>query len=167
MLKTFIERPVLSTVISLIIVVLGVMGIITLPVEQYPDIAPPTVQIQAYYSGANAQVVQKSVIIPIEEQVNGVEGMTYMSSSATNSGSATITVNFEAGTDPDIAAVKVQNLVAQASSLLPQEVTQTGVTVQKRQVQLCSSLSVLKILIMTQSIFKTMRISTFFHKLNV
>ena len=133
MLKTFIERPVLSTVISLIIVVLGIMGIITLPVEQYPDIAPPTVQIQAYYSGANAQVVQKSVIIPIEEQVNGVEGMTYMSSSATNSGSATITVNFEAGTDPDIAAVKVQNLVAQASSLLPQEVTQTGVTVQKRQ----------------------------------
>jgi HAE1 family hydrophobic/amphiphilic exporter-1 len=132
MLKTFIERPVLSTVISIVIVVLGIIGIATLPVEQYPDIAPPTVQIQAQYPGANADVVMKSVIIPIEEAVNGVEGMTYMTSTASNSGMANITVYFTKETDPDIAAVKVQNLVATTNSQLPSEVNQIGVTVRKQ-----------------------------------
>lgn len=133
MLKTFIDRPVLSTVISIIIVVLGIIGLVTLPVEQYPNIAPPTVQITAYYSGANADVVMKSVVIPIEEQVNGVEGMTYMTSSASNDGSANITVYFKQGVNPDIAAVNVQNLVARATPLLPQEVVNVGVTVRKQQ----------------------------------
>jgi HAE1 family hydrophobic/amphiphilic exporter-1 len=132
MLKTFIERPVLSTVISIIIVVLGIIGLATLPVEQYPDIAPPTVQVQATYPGANADVVMNSVVIPIEEQINGVEGMTYMTSSASN-GQATIRVFFKQGINPDIAAVNVQNLVARANPLLPTEVTQTGVIVQKQQ----------------------------------
>lgn len=133
MLKTFINRPVLSTVISVIIVVLGIIGLVTLPVEQYPDIAPPTVQIEAFYSGANADVVMKSVVIPIEEQVNGVEGMTYMTSTASNNGQATIKVFFQNGINPDIAAVNVQNLVSKASSQLPSEVTSTGVTVSKQQ----------------------------------
>lgn len=132
MLKTFIERPVLSTVISIIIVVLGIIGLSTLPVEQYPDIAPPTVQVQATYPGANADVVMNSVVIPIEEQINGVEGMTYMTSSA-SSGQATTRVFFKQGVNPDIAAVNVQNLVARANPLLPAEVTQTGVIVQKQQ----------------------------------
>jgi HAE1 family hydrophobic/amphiphilic exporter-1 len=133
MLKTFIDRPALSTVISILIVVLGIIGLVTLPVETYPDIAPPTVQIQTNYSGANADVIMKSVIVPIEEAVNGVEGMTYMTSSASNSGSATVTVYFEQGVNPDIAAVNVQNLVSKATPLLPQEVTRVGVTVQKQQ----------------------------------
>ncbi|MDH6304996.1 HAE1 family hydrophobic/amphiphilic exporter-1 [Parabacteroides sp. PF5-5] len=133
MLKTFIERPVLSTVISILIVVLGVIGVATLPVEQYPDIAPPTVYVSASYPGANADVVMNSVIIPLEEVINGVEGMTYMTSSASNNGSGTIQVYFEQGINPDIAAVNVQNLVARATSLLPQEVTQIGVTVRKSQ----------------------------------
>lgn len=133
MLKTFIERPVLSTVISVIIVVLGIIGLVTLPVEQYPNIAPPTVQISTFYSGANADVVMKSVIVPIEEQVNGVEGMTYMTSSANNNGQATVTVFFKQGINPDIAAVNVQNRVARATPLLPSEVTAVGVTVQKQQ----------------------------------
>ncbi|MGV8135013.1 MAG: efflux RND transporter permease subunit [Mangrovibacterium sp.] len=132
MLKTFIERPVLSTVISIFIVVLGIIGIATLPVEQYPDIAPPTVQISAEYPGANADVVMKSVIIPIEEAVNGVEGMTYMTSTASNSGQANVTVYFTKKTDPDIAAVKVQNLVATTNSQLPSEVNQIGITVKKQ-----------------------------------
>lgn len=132
MLKTFIDRPVLSTVISILIVVLGIIGIATLPIEQYPDIAPPTVQISASYPGANAEVVQKSVIVPIEEAVNGVEGMTYITSAASNSGEAKITVYFEKGVDPDIASVKVQNLVATTTSQLPSEVTQIGVTVRKQ-----------------------------------
>lgn len=133
MLKTFIFRPVLSTVISIIIVVLGVIGLFTLPIEQYPDIAPPTVQVQTFYSGANADVVMNSVIIPIEEQVNGVEGMTYITSTASNSGLANITVYFEQGTDPDMAAVNVQNRVSQATSVLPAEVVQSGVSVTKSQ----------------------------------
>ena len=133
MLKTFIERPVLSTVISIIIVILGVLGLTTLPIEQYPDIAPPTVQVTANYTGASAETVLESVIIPIEEQINGVEGMTYITSTATNNGTAEITVYFEQDTDPDIDAVNVQNRVALASPLLPQEVTQAGVTTQKRQ----------------------------------
>lgn len=132
MLKTFIERPVLSTVISVIIVALGIIGIVTLPIEQYPDIAPPTVQIQTQYPGASADVVMKSVIIPIEEAVNGVEGMTYMTSSSSNSGVASISVYFTKETDPDIAAVNVQNLVATATPQLPTEVTQIGVTVKKQ-----------------------------------
>ena len=133
MLKIFIERPVLSTVISIIIVVLGIIGTFMLPVEQYPNIAPPTVQIQATYPGANADVVLNSVVIPIEEQINGVEGMTYMTSSAMNNGTAQIMVFFRQGINPDIASVNVQNMVARAAPLLPQEVTQTGVIVQKQQ----------------------------------
>ncbi len=133
MLKTFIERPVLSTVISILFVVLGVIGITTLPVEQYPDIAPPTVRVETTYSGANAEAVQKSVVVPLEESINGVEGMTYMTSTASNGGSVRITVYFKQGIDPDIATVNVQNRVSQATSLLPSEVTQVGVTVQKQQ----------------------------------
>ena len=133
MFRKFIERPVLSTVISIIIVLLGVLGLVELPIEQYPDIAPPTVRVSATYSGANAEVVLKSVIVPLEEQINGVEGMTYMTSSATNDGSATINVYFEVGTDPDMAAVQVQNRVSSASSLLPADVTKAGVTVRKQQ----------------------------------
>lgn len=132
MLKTFIERPVLSTVISVIIVVLGIIGLATLPIEQYPDIAPPTVQVQATYPGANADVVLNSVVIPLEEQINGVEGMTYMTSSASN-GTATIQILFKQGVNPDIASVNVQNLAARATPLLPQEVTQLGVIVSKQQ----------------------------------
>ncbi len=133
MLKTFIERPVLSTVISIIIVILGILGLTTLPVTQYPEIAPPTVQISASYPGANAQTVLESVIIPIEEQVNGVEGMDYISSTATNNGTAQIQVFFKQGIDPDIASVNVQNRVARATPLLPAEVTRSGVVTQKQQ----------------------------------
>ncbi|MDR1676671.1 MAG: efflux RND transporter permease subunit, partial [Tannerella sp.] len=133
MLKTFIDRPVLSTVISILIVVLGMIGLFTLPVEQYPDIAPPTVRVWANYPGASADVVMNAVVIPLEEQINGVEGMTYMTSSASNNGSAQITVFFEKGINPDIASVNVQNQVARATPLLPQEVTQIGVTVRKQQ----------------------------------
>lgn len=133
MFKKFIERPVLSTVISIIIVILGILGLITLPVSQYPEIAPPTVQVSASYQGANADVVLNSVVIPLEEQINGVEDMTYMTSSASNDGTATITINFKLGTNPDLAAVNVQNRVARASSLLPAEVTRAGVTTAKRQ----------------------------------
>ncbi|SDK82332.1 hydrophobic/amphiphilic exporter-1, HAE1 family [Salinimicrobium catena] len=133
MLKTFIERPVLSTVVSIVIVMLGILAITTLPVTQYPDIAPPTVQVNASYPGANASTVLESVIIPIEEQINGVEGMDYITSTASNNGSASIQVFFEQGIDPDIAAVNVQNRVARATPLLPREVTQSGVTTQKQQ----------------------------------
>ncbi|WP_318310808.1 efflux RND transporter permease subunit [Flagellimonas crocea] len=133
MFQKFIDRPVLSTVISVIIVILGILGLSTLPVEQYPEIAPPTVQVNANYTGANAETVLKSVVIPLEEQINGVEGMTYMTSSASNDGAANISVFFELGVDPDIAAVNVQNRVARANSLLPQEVINTGVTTQKAQ----------------------------------
>jgi len=133
MFKKFIERPVLSTVISVIIVILGLLGLIALPISQYPDIAPPTVQVSASYSGANADVVLKSVVVPLEEQINGVENMTYMTSSATNEGTATISIFFKVGTDPDLAAVNVQNRVSRATSLLPQEVTRAGVTVTKSQ----------------------------------
>ncbi|MEE1944746.1 efflux RND transporter permease subunit [Pedobacter sp. KR3-3] len=133
MFKKFIERPVLSTVISIIIVILGILGLITLPVSQYPEIAPPTVQVSASYQGANADVVMNSVVVPLEEQINGVEDMTYMTSSAGNDGTATITVNFKLGTNPDLAAVNVQNRVARATSLLPAEVTRSGVITAKRQ----------------------------------
>lgn len=133
MLKTFIERPVLSTVISIIIVMLGILGLAQLPIAQYPDIAPPTVQVTANYTGANADVVLNSVIIPLEEQINGVEGMTYMTSTAGNDGSANIRVFFNVGTNPDQDAVNVQNRVSSATSQLPQEVTQSGVIVRKQQ----------------------------------
>src|SRR5574344_1883278 len=132
-LDKFIKRPVLSTVISILIVILGIIGLISLPIEQYTDIAPPTIMVRAYYTGANAQTVLNSVLAPLEEQINGVEGMTYMTSSATNDGSASITVYFKQGMNADMAQVNVQNRVSQASALLPSEVTQGGVTVMKRQ----------------------------------
>jgi len=133
MLNTFINRPVLSTVISIIIVILGILGLTALPITQYPDIAPPTVQVTTTYPGANAETILESVVIPIEEQINGVEGMTYITSTATNTGNAEVTVYFDQGTDPDIAAVNVQNRVARANSVLPQEVLRTGVITQKQQ----------------------------------
>ena len=132
-LDRFINRPVLSTVISIVIVILGVLGLVSLPVVQYPDIAPPTVQVSTTYTGANAQTVLNSVIAPLEEQINGVENMDYMTSTATNTGAATIQITFKMGTDPDMAAVNVQNRVAKAQGLLPSEVTQVGVITQKRQ----------------------------------
>ena len=133
MIKTFIDRPVLSTVVSIIIVILGVLGLNSLSITQYPDIAPPTISVTTTYPGANAQTILESVIIPIEEQINGVEGMTYLTSTATNNGTAEITVFFDQDVDPDIAAVNVQNRVARANPLLPAEVKQTGVTTQKQQ----------------------------------
>lgn len=132
-LKTFIERPVLSAVISITIIILGAIGLGTLPVEQYPDIAPPTVMVMTNYYGASAETLQKSVIAPLEEAINGVENMTYMTSTASNSGTVTITVYFKQGTDPDMNAVNVQNKVATATAKLPAEVTQVGVTTIKRQ----------------------------------
>lgn len=132
-LDTFINRPVLSTVISIFIVLLGLIGLSSLPITQYPDIAPPTISVSTTYNGANAQAVLNSVIAPLEESINGAEGMTYIESTATNTGSATINVHFEQGFDPDMAAVDVQNRVAKAQNLLPAEVTQVGVLTQKRQ----------------------------------
>lgn len=132
-LKHFIDRPILSIVISVVILVAGLIGLYALSVEQYPDIAPPTIRVSTTYSGANAEAVQKSVIVPLEEAINGVENMTYMTSTASNTGSAEITVYFKQGTDPDMAAVNVQNKVSTATSLLPAEVTKVGVTTMKRQ----------------------------------
>ncbi|WP_196895082.1 efflux RND transporter permease subunit [Aureivirga marina] len=133
MLRIFIHRPVLSTVISIIILILGLIGLTTLPIEQYPEVAPPTVQVSANYLGANAETVLNSVVTPLEEEINGAEGMTYMTSSSSNDGSANITVYFKLGTNPDIAAVNVQNRVSKATSNLPQEVIETGVTTEKSQ----------------------------------
>ena len=132
-LSRFINRPVLSTVISILLVILGFIGLATLPVTQYPDIAPPTISVSATYTGANAQTVLNAVVSPLEDQINGVENMMYMTSDASNNGSATITVYFNQGTDPDMAQVNVQNRVTAAEGLLPQEVTQIGVTTRKRQ----------------------------------
>ena len=132
-LDKFINRPVLSTVISILIVILGIIGLATLPVTQYPDIAPPTVSVRATYTGANAQTVLNSVIAPLEDQINGVENMMYITSTASNNGSADISIYFNQGTDPDMAAVNVQNRVSMAQGLLPAEVTRVGVTTQKRQ----------------------------------
>ena len=129
----FIKRPVLSTVISIFFVLLGAIGLVSLPIEQYPDIAPPTISVMTSYTGADAQTVLNSVITPLEESINGVENMTYMSSTATNSGMAMITVYFKQGSNADMAAVNVQNRVQQAQALLPAEVTRAGVTVSKRQ----------------------------------
>ncbi len=133
MFNRFIERPVLATVISILIVLLGLLGLFTLPVSQYPDIAPPTVVVSANYQGANAETVLSSVVVPLEEQINGVEDMAYMTSSAGNNGSARISIVFKTGTNPDIAAVNVQNRVARATSMLPQEVTRAGVSTFKTQ----------------------------------
>ena len=132
-LQHFIDRPILSIVISVVILVAGLIGLYALSVEQYPDIAPPTIRVSTTYSGANAEAVQKSVIVPLEEAINGVENMTYMTSTASNTGSAEITVYFKQGSDPDMAAVNVQNKVSTATSLLPAEVTKVGVTTMKRQ----------------------------------
>ena len=129
----FIKRPVLSTVVSILLVLLGTIGLVSLPIEQYPDIAPPTIMVQASYQGADAETVMKSVAVPLEESINGVENMTYMTSQTTNDGMCMITVYFKQGADPDMAAVNVQNRVSQAQALLPSEVTQVGVTVTKRQ----------------------------------
>ncbi|MGM0635710.1 MAG: efflux RND transporter permease subunit [Bacteroidota bacterium] len=132
MLKTFINRPVLSTVISIILVMLGILGLIDLPVTQYPDIAPPTVQVRASYPGANAETIIESVINPLEEEINGVEGMTYITSTASNDGSAEINIFFEQEYDPDIAAVNVQNRVSRANAILPDEVVRSGIVTKKR-----------------------------------
>lgn len=139
--SNFIKRPVLSTVISIFIVIFGILGLVSLPIEQYPDIAPPTIQVSTSYTGANAETVLKSVITPIEEQINGAEGMDYMYSSAANNGSATITVYFKSDRDPDMAAVDVQNRVSKAASQLPSEVNQVGVITQKRQSSMLMAIS--------------------------
>ena len=141
-LDRFINRPVLSTVISILIVILGLIGLATLPITQYPDIAPPTVSVSATYQGANAQTVLNSVIAPLEDQINGVENMMYMTSDAANNGSAEISIYFKQGTDPDMAAVNVQNRVSMAQGLLPAEVTQVGVTTQKRQTSMLMVFSI-------------------------
>ncbi len=132
-LKMFIKRPILSASISVLIVLVGVIGLVNLPMEQYPDIAPPTITVSATYTGANAETVLNSVVTPLEDAINGVEDMTYMTSQATNTGSATITVYFEQGTDPDMATINVKNRVSEAEGNLPAEVTKVGVTIQKRQ----------------------------------
>jgi HAE1 family hydrophobic/amphiphilic exporter-1 len=133
MFKKFIERPVLSTVISILLVLLGVVSLLSLPITQFPDIAPPSVQVTASYPGADAEVVARSVATPLEESINGVENMTYMTSNSNNDGTMTLNVFFKSGTDPDIASVNVQNRVAKATSLIPQEVIQAGLTTQKQQ----------------------------------
>ncbi len=141
-IKTFIDRPILSGVISVIILLLGLIGLSQLPVEQFPEIAPPTVSVSASYAGANAETVQKSVLVPLEEAINGVEDMMYMVSSATNTGSASIQIYFRQGTDGNMAMVNVQNRIASAQSLLPAEVTRSGVTVKKRQTSRIKTLAV-------------------------
>lgn len=141
-LDRFINRPVLSTVISILIVILGILGLISLPITQYPDIAPPTIQVSASYTGANASTVLNSVIAPLEEQINGVENMMYMTSTATNTGDASIQIYFKQGTDPDMAAVNVQNRVTKAQGLLPAEVTKVGVITTKRQTSMLMGFSI-------------------------
>lgn len=140
--KTFIDRPIFSAVISVMILLLGLIGLIQLPIEQFPEIAPPTVSVSANYAGANAETVQRSVLVPLEEAINGVEDMMYMVSSATNSGSANVQIYFRQGTDGDMAMVNVQNRIASAQSLLPAEVTRSGVTTRKRQTSTIKALAV-------------------------
>ena len=140
--KTFIDRPIFAGVISVLILMVGLIGLFQLPVEQFPEIAPPTVSVSASYAGANAETVQKSVLVPLEEAINGVEDMMYMVSSATNSGSASIQIYFRQGTDGDMAMVNVQNRIASAQSLLPGEVTKSGVTVRKRQTSRIKAIAV-------------------------
>ena len=139
--RTFIERPVLSSVISIVIVIGGLIGLAVLPIERYPNIAPPTIRVQANYNGASAETVLKSVVVPLEEAINGVENMTYMTSSATNNGIASIIVFFKQGTNPDMAAVNVQNCVSRATRQLPSEVTDVGVTVKKRQTNILEQIA--------------------------
>ena len=141
-IRTFIDRPVLASVISVLILLLGMIGLTQLPIEQFPEIAPPTVSVSASYTGANAETVQKSVVVPLEEALNGVENMMYMTSTAANNGSARITVYFRQGTDPDMATVNVQNRIATAEGLLPAEVTKSGITVRKRQTSNIKQLAV-------------------------
>ena len=133
MFKRFIERPVLSTVVSIMLLLLGGLSLYTLPVTLFPDIAPPSVQVTAFYPGANAEVVARSVATPIEEAINGVENMTYMTSNSSNDGSMTLNVYFKQGSNPDIASVNVQNRVSKAVSQIPQEVVQAGISTQKVQ----------------------------------
>jgi HAE1 family hydrophobic/amphiphilic exporter-1 len=133
MLKRFIERPVLSTVVSIILTLLGLLSLFSLPITLFPDIAPPTVQVTAVYPGANAEVVARAVATPLEEAVNGVENMTYMTSTSSNDGTMALNVYFKVGTDPDLAAVNVQSRVSRASSQIPQEVLQAGISTQKQQ----------------------------------
>ena len=140
--KTFIDRPIFAGVISVLILLVGLIGLVQLPVEQFPEIAPPTVSVSASYAGANAETVQRSVLVPLEEAINGVEDMMYMVSSATNSGSASIQIYFRQGTDGDMAMVNVQNRIASAQSLLPAEVTKSGVTVKKRQTSRIKAIAV-------------------------
>ncbi|MDE6134806.1 MAG: efflux RND transporter permease subunit, partial [Muribaculaceae bacterium] len=141
-LDRFIKRPVLSTVISIFIVLLGFIGLFSLPITQYPDIAPPTISVSTTYNGANASAVLNSVIAPLEEAINGAQGMTYMESTATNTGSATINVYFEQGFNPDMAAVDVQNRVSAAANLLPSEVNQVGIQTRKRQTSMLLSVAI-------------------------
>src|ERR1041384_6668716 len=133
MFKLFIERPVLAMVISILLVILGLISLLTMPVTQFPDIAPPSVQVTALYPGANAEVVARSVATPLEEAINGVENMTYMTSNSSNDGSMTLTIFFKQGTDPDIASVNVQNRVSKAVNQVPSEVVQAGISTQKQQ----------------------------------
>ncbi len=141
-IKTFIDRPIFAGVISVVVVLLGLIGLVQLPVEQFPEIAPPTVRVSASYTGANAETVMKSVIVPLEEAINGVENMMYMVSTATNSGSASIQIFFRQGTDGDMAMVNVQNRLASAQGLLPAEVTRSGLTVRKRQTSRIKTLAI-------------------------
>ena len=133
MLRRFIERPVLSTVISIILTLLGLISLFNLPITQFPEIAPPTVGVSAVYPGANAEVVARAVATPLEEAINGVENMTYMTSTSGNDGTMSINVYFRQGTNPDLDAVNVQNRVARAVSQIPQEVVQAGISTQKQQ----------------------------------
>lgn len=128
----FIDRPVLSTVLSLLIVIIGIIGLILLPIEQYPQITPPVVKISASYSGANATTVSQAVATPIEQELNGTPGMIYMESSSSNSGGLSITVTFDVNTNADLAAVEIQNRVKLAENRLPAEVLQNGITVEKQ-----------------------------------
>lgn len=164
----FIKRPVMAISISVLILVIGLISLLTLPVEQYPDIAPPTVYVSAQYTGADAEAVMNSVIMPLEESINGVENMMYITSTASNSGLAIIQVYFKQGTDPDMAAVNVQNRVAKAQGLLPAEVTKIGVA--RRNVRLASYRSVLWSATMDVTIrpsLPTIWILTYFPRSNV
>ncbi|MBE6176381.1 MAG: efflux RND transporter permease subunit [Rikenellaceae bacterium] len=141
-LKQFIDRPVLSTVISIAIMLAGIVGLMSLPIEQFPTIAPPTINVTTTYPGASAETIQKSVIAPLEEQINGVENMTYMTSTASNTGKVSISVYFQQGTDPDMAAVNVQNRVTRATSVLPAEVTRMGVQTAKKQTSIIKAIGI-------------------------
>src|SRR4051812_26917303 len=149
MLKRFIERPVLSTVVSIILTLLGLLSLFSLPITLFPDIAPPTVQVTATYPGANAEVVARAVATPIEEAINGVEGMTYMTSTSSNDGTMALNVFFKVGTNPDLAAVNVQNRVSKAVTEIPQEVVQAGISTQKQQ----NSMIMVPLIYSTDSIY--------------